>query len=135
MLPDLALTPPLFVDDMDDEAEIMRWLRKEKPDVVISPGCEVLHAMLLRRGWRVPEDIGLAWLACTRPGHPCSGIFQNGQLIGATAIDTLIGLVERHERGLPEQATTLMVEGRWNEGRTLRPLAAAAPMAKAGRGD
>ncbi len=124
MLPGLTLTPPLFVDDMDDEKQILGWLKRHQPDVVLSPSSEVLHAMLLRRGWRVPEDVGLAWLACTRPGHPCSGIYQNGQLIGATAIDTLISLVERHERGLPEQATTLMIEGKWNEGRTLRPVPA-----------
>ena len=30
-----------------------------------------------------------------------------------------------HERGLPEQATTLMVEGQWNEGKTLRPVVAS----------
>ena len=55
-------------------------------------------------------------------GDPISGIWQNGPMIGALAIDTLISQVERYERGLPEQATALMVEGQWNEGRTLRPL-------------
>ena len=39
-----------------------------------------------------------------------------------TRFDGIISMVERHERGLPEQATTLMLEGQWNEGRTLRPL-------------
>jgi len=56
-----------------------------------------------------------------RLGHRCSGVYQNGELVGATAVDTLVGMMERYERGLPEQATTLMVEGIWNEGRTLRP--------------
>ena len=124
MLPEVGLTEPLFVDDMDDEAAIMQWLKREKPDVLISPGGEQLLALLERRGWRVPEDIGLAWLACTRPGHVCSGVYQNGELVGATAVDTLISLVERNERGLPAQATTLMVEGLWNEGRTLRTVGA-----------
>ena len=45
-------------------------------------------------------------------------------MIGALAIDTLTSMVERHERGLPAQATTLMVEGQWNEGKTLRENAA-----------
>ena len=124
LTPEVGLTAPLFVDDMDDEAAILRWLKREKPDVIITPGGEQLLALLTRRGRRVPQDIGLAWLACTRPGHPCTGVYQNGHLVGATAIDTLIGLVERHERGLPAQATTVMVEGQWNEGRTLRPAPA-----------
>ena len=67
----------------------------------------------------------LALLACPAPGDPCSGVYQNGRMIGALAVDTLISLVERHERGLPEQATTLMVEGQWNEGGTLRPVVTA----------
>ena len=124
LLSEVGLREPLFVDDMDDEVAIMRWLKREKPDVLISPAGEILLELLKRHGWRVPEDIGVAGLACTRLGHPCSGVFQNGHLIGATAVDTLISLVERNERGLPEQATTLMIEGRWNEGRTLRPVVA-----------
>jgi hypothetical protein len=73
---------------------------------------------------RVPEDVGLAVLACPRLGDICSGVFQNGKLIGASAVDMLVSMVERHERGLPAQATTLMVEGQWNEGRTLRTVPA-----------
>jgi DNA-binding LacI/PurR family transcriptional regulator len=106
---------------MNDEAAIFRWLKREKPDVLISPAGESLLELLTRRGWRVPHDIGVASLACTRRGHPCSGVYQNGQLIGATAVDMLISLVERYERGLPAQATTLMIEGLWNEGKSLRP--------------
>ena len=57
-------------------------------------------------------------------GDPLSGIWQNGRLTGALAVDTLISQVERNERGMPEQATTLMLEGQWNEGRTLRAVPA-----------
>src|SRR5438477_260710 len=100
-----------------------RCRRSEKPDVIIAPSSDVVPALpdvLRRAGLRIPEDIGLAVLACPEPGSPFSGVYQNGKMIGALAIDTLTSLVERHERGLPEQATTLMVEGQWNEGTTLR---------------
>jgi hypothetical protein len=121
-MPDLELVEPLFVADWDEEKSIMRWMRHEKPDVVINLGGAPLHEVLTRGGWRIPQDLGFAWLACPRLGDPLSGIWQNGKLTGAMAVDTLISMVERHERGLPEQATTLMLEGQWNEGRTLRPL-------------
>ena len=121
LLPDLRLAPPLYVDSWADPAPIRRWLKREKPDVIITPAADVLLPVLARAAIRVPQDIGLALLACPRQGDRCSGVFQNGRLIGALAVDTLISLVERHERGLPEQATTLMVEGQWNEGDTLRP--------------
>lgn len=125
MLPDVTLSQPLYVDDWDNVGRILAWLKKEKPDVIITPGTEVLPGILERAGWKIPDDIGLALLACPAPGDPCSGVYQNGRMIGALAVDTLISLVERHERGLPEQATTLMVEGQWNEGGTLRPVVTA----------
>jgi DNA-binding LacI/PurR family transcriptional regulator len=119
-LPDLEVRPPLYVDDWEDPAPIRRWLKRERPDVLITPAADVLAGVLTQAGLRVPEDIGLALLACPQLGDRSSGVFQNGRMIGALAVDTLISMVERHERGLPEQATTLMVEGQWNEGRTLR---------------
>jgi len=122
MLPDIKPAAPLYVGDWGDEAGFFRWLKREKPDVIITPASDVLPAMLARAGWRIPEDIGFAMLGCPQLGDRFSGVFQNGHMIGELAVDTLISLGERHERGLPAQATTVMVEGQWNEGRTLRPL-------------
>jgi hypothetical protein len=75
---------------------------------------------LKKIGWRVPRDLGLASLACPQADGPVSGIWQNGALIGATAVDTLISMLERNERGLPVQPQSFMLEGIWNAGRTLR---------------
>jgi DNA-binding LacI/PurR family transcriptional regulator len=124
LLPDLSPIAPLFLADWTEEARVFRWMKQHKPDVVLTPSSDVLPAMLARGGWRIPQDIGFAMLACPEIGDPFSGVYQNGRMIGALAADTLIAMVERHERGLPGQATTLMVEGQWNEGKTLRPLAA-----------
>jgi DNA-binding LacI/PurR family transcriptional regulator len=121
MLPELKRTQPLFIDTPEDTKPIVRWLKREQPDVIITPAGDVLPAVLARLGWRIPEDIGFAVLACPDLGDPCSGVYQNGRMIGALAVDTLISMVERHEHGLPQQATALMVEGQWNEGQTLRP--------------
>ena len=119
MLPGLRLAPPMYVEDWAQPAPLLAWLKREKPDVIITPAADAVLAPLKRAGLRVPGDIGLALLACPELGDAHSGIFQNGRIIGAFAVDALIGMLERHERGLPEQATTLMVEGQWNEGRTL----------------
>ena len=125
MLPDLRLVEPLYVEDFTGPAPIVRWLKREKPDVLISPGGAQLRDMLVRVGWKIPHDLGIVGLSCPELGDPISGIWQNGAMIGALAVDTLVGLLERHEHGLPEQATTLMVEGKWNEGRTVRPFLAS----------
>lgn len=125
LLPELTVTAPLLVGDSNDTAGFVRWLKREKPDAIITPSLETVHNMLdviEAAGRRVPDDIGVAVLACPEQGSPVSGIYQNGRLVGALAVDTLISQIERHEQGLPGQATTVMVEGQWNEGRTLRPV-------------
>lgn len=124
MLPELKLRPPFYADVAAAPAALLQWMRKEKPDVIVTPTLAPVRQALAGAGLRVPEDIGVALLSSPEPGDEGTGIFQNGRLVGALAVDTLISMVERHERGLPAQATTVMVEGQWNEGRTLRAAAA-----------
>ncbi len=114
------LAPPFYLEP-DGTAPLVAWLKERRPDAIITPTIDTVAEALARLRWRAPDDVGLALLSCPQPGDSHAGIFQNGRMMGALAIDTLISQVERHERGLPEQGTTLMVEGRWNEGRTLRP--------------
>jgi DNA-binding LacI/PurR family transcriptional regulator len=127
LLPELSPVEPLYLDDWKDLAPLQRWLRKERPDALVLPGPDLSIEDLRRAGARVPERVGLALLACPGRGDPAAGVYQNGRLIGALAMDTLISMVERNERGLPPQATTLMVEGQWNEGTTLPLRAEGGP--------
>lgn len=123
-LPGIIPTKPLLLaeGDFDRCAPLRRWLKSERPDVIISSVAREIHPLLLREGWRIPEKIGLASLNSAEPGHPISGSYQNGRLLGATAMDTLISMIERNEKGLPEHGTSVMIEGRWNPGTTLRQV-------------
>ncbi len=120
LMPKFRLTRTLLLEDWNDLAPVAAWLAKEKPDVVVTPGGDALLAHLQKLGHRVPRDLGFASLAVPERNHAWSGIWQNGRLLGATAIDAIVGLLERNERGLPEQTRVIMVEGVWNEGQTLR---------------
>ena len=114
----------LLLKSWDDLAPLGEWIKRARPDVIISPFAKIIQTYLVTMGWRLPQDIGLASLACEKQGDECSGIFQNGRLIGATGIDMVISMLEHNETGLPAQAQTLMIEGIWNPGRTLRPAEA-----------
>jgi LacI family transcriptional regulator len=120
--PDFVQIKPLLIDEWPTLAVLRHWLKTEKPDVIITPAPDELLPHLRTLGLRVPEDIGLAHLACPERGNRYSGIYQNGRLLGTTAVDVLVGMVEQHKKGLPPQAVTSMVEGAWNPGSTLRPL-------------
>lgn len=119
LVPQVSLAKPLLIDDWTDEAAVLGWLRREKPDAIITPSKDTIAPLLTRRGIKIPRDLGFALLACPGLNDAFSGVFQNGHRVGALAVDTLAAMLERHERGLPTQATTVMVEGLWNEGSTL----------------
>jgi len=50
-----------------------------------------------------------------------AGIDQNYARIGGNAVDVMIGLLQRNERGLPNQPATVLSDGAWINGRSLRP--------------
>lgn len=112
------LAKPLWVEDWDDPS-VTRWLGRENPDVIISTGSHVLRRRVVREGWRVPRDRGMISLSCS-PDDALSGVAPDGNALGSLAAEALIGMIERYESGLPVLATTMTVEGRWNEGSTLR---------------
>lgn len=121
LIPKFKQAKPLVLEDWDHLEPIDAWLETEKPDVIVSPASDALLRHLGKLGLRVPRDIGIASLACPERDHVCSGIWQNGRLLGATAIDSIISMLEYNERGLGEQTRVIMVEGVWNNGQTLRP--------------
>jgi hypothetical protein len=48
---------------------------------------------------------------------------KNSFQIGIMAVDLLVDMLHRNERGVPAMPYMLMVEGSWCEGRTLRQAA------------
>jgi len=100
-----------------DRKNFLNWLRRHRPDVVLSYNWD-FRGWLEDVGLRIPEDIGFASLASGNSG--LAGIDQNGEGVGAAAVDLLVAQLHRNERGIPEEPTTLLVRGRWMSGPTVR---------------
>jgi DNA-binding LacI/PurR family transcriptional regulator len=120
LLSGLRPVPPLAVDELGQGDRLRRWLDRYEPDVLLTPRPEEVMSHLAALGLSVPGDLGVASLSCRSIHDPVSGIWQNGALLGASAVDLLLSLMETRERGPAEQARVLMVEGAWNPGTTLR---------------
>jgi hypothetical protein len=69
---------------------------------------------------RVPADIGFVHLNCYDESGRFAGIYQNGAAIGVAATDMVIAMINRNERGIPELPRSLLIEGTWVEGQTVR---------------
>ena len=112
---------PRFVppDNEWTQKKFTDWARKKKPDVVITQHEEV-YEWLCEMGLVPPRDIGLIHLNCPREQPHWAGIVQNAQAVGAAAIDLLVGMLQRNERGIPPLPQYILVEGAWRDGTTIR---------------
>ncbi|MGE9292857.1 MAG: LacI family DNA-binding transcriptional regulator [Puniceicoccales bacterium] len=110
--------PILMVKEMS--ANVFKvWLKENRPDVVVTEQ-RYGHAWLVEAGESIPETIGLAIITLRDWQKGYSGIMENSHLIGARALEFLVDLIHRREHGVPEVPTTLMVDGSWVEGTTVR---------------
>jgi LacI family transcriptional regulator len=46
---------------------------------------------------------------------------QNNDLVGAAAVDLVVGELHRNEAGIPTYPKCVMIESQWIEGTTLKP--------------
>jgi LacI family transcriptional regulator len=111
--------PPLILDRWDD-ADFLAWVRRHQPEVIVTKLPRVLEC-LDHAGCRVPDEIGVAFHSLDEAPRQLSGMKKNALQIGMMAVDHVIDMIHRNERGLPELPQLFMVEGSWVEGGTLRP--------------
>ncbi len=102
---------------------LAKWLQKYDPDVVVS--YNAVSKSLKDLGDQIPKALGFASLDVEGNFH-LSGINQNNFHIGQKAVDVLVGMLQRGERGIPAIPHRLLVESTWNPGTTLRKFATAS---------
>lgn len=122
-MPAAARLPYLFLPEWNEDT-FLRWVRRERPDAIVTKSPEVLPA-LQHRGFRVPADVGVAFLTLPRLNGDYSGIDENPREVGAAAADFLAGMIHRNERGVPAMPQRVLIEGTWIDGRTVRAAPAA----------
>lgn len=112
--------PILKLGESSQTNFIRHWLRKHKPQAVISR-CDQFFEAAKQENLRIPEDIGYVSLNISDDRRGTSGINQNRNVMGSIAIDALNGLLLRNQRGEQTVATGTLVDGTWHEGDTLPP--------------
>lgn len=104
-------------DGVRTAAVMRRWIAKEAPDCLIVS--EDIYDMMLRWGIRVPEEIPVACPMLSRSNRSLSGVYENSMQVGEMAVDFLIAMVRRGEKGVPEVSQRVMVDGKWMDGESL----------------
>ncbi len=101
------------------EADLAAWVRRRRADVVVAENDELL-AMAAGAGGRLETRFGGVSLDVDDPAGRVSGVYKDTRRTGECAVDLLLQARFRHETGVPAEPITLMNEGVWVAGETLR---------------
>jgi DNA-binding LacI/PurR family transcriptional regulator len=101
------------------EGDLAGWVRRRRADVVVAENDELL-AMAAVQGGALATRFGGVSLDVDDPAGRVSGIHKDTRRTGVCAIDLLLQARFRHETGIPREPISVMNEGVWVEGETLR---------------
>ena len=99
-----------------DRSLFHRWLEQERPDAIFSLYHEI-GDWVEEHGLRVPEDVLMVQYEW-RSGSPhWPGMNQRNELAGQAAVDMLIGMLHRSEKGPPPFPQATLIDPAWTAGK------------------
>ncbi|MBC7367828.1 MAG: LacI family DNA-binding transcriptional regulator [Undibacterium sp.] len=114
---DTGASFPLLFEDRVRPQALAVWLKRERPEVVLTTEPQI--APLMRRARAADgSGFGFAHLDLTPDLRDCSGIDQNNERVGAAGVDLVVEQLHGNDFGLPENPKTVLIEGRWVPGAT-----------------
>lgn len=118
-LPRVQRTKAFYPNVSADIGAFRKWLRQEKPDVVLTLYNTIRH-WLEEDGWAVPSDIGLVQLEWRATSPDWAGMNQHNDIVGTAAIEMLVSMIQNNERGIPEFPRATLIGSTWVDGDTVR---------------
>ncbi|HSI83191.1 MAG: LacI family DNA-binding transcriptional regulator [Candidatus Methylacidiphilales bacterium] len=114
--------PPLLTSDAHNPNPL-DWITRHGFEAVICGWHESQHLMsnMESKGLRVPDDLGIASFGISHDTlTKMSGLAEDWVNIGTEAVALLQSLILAGKRGLPEQRTAILIDGKWKQGETVR---------------
>lgn len=116
--PGFAKLKPLIVTEIN-QAVFTPWFKETKPDVVLCHRAEIVPWMEAA-GAKLPETHGFCCLNVPMNITRCAGLDLQPRLLGARAMELLIGQLYHNEYGVPPAASVTSIPAAWVDGPTLR---------------
>ena len=121
---------PILSSDGITPELLKGWVERYRPDAIIADSWMI--DFLKNAGYRIPEDFGFAAYTLDVSANPlsCCGMDDDPLAIGIAAVETLIGMLNRGERGTPKSYQRILLKGTWRDGKTLPSIQArgSSPM-------
>jgi LacI family transcriptional regulator len=111
--------PPLITADYPQfETEFAPWFRQHRPDVVLSHFAETRDWM---KACAPAVPPGFVLLNILDKTYPCAALDLQPRILGARAVEMVVGQILRNEFGVPSWPSRTTVQAKWVEGPTVRP--------------
>jgi LacI family transcriptional regulator len=111
--------PPVVVTEQMGVAQLKKWLDRHKPDVIVDGGLG-LDRHLAKLGMEMPHEIGYVSLLADGSPEGAATVRPDWQALGAAALDVVAEQLIHNERGIPAKPRTVLIEGEWMPGATVR---------------
>jgi LacI family transcriptional regulator len=111
---------PLLVDRSLNFESFRIWFQKHKPDAVITH-LDVVADWIKKLGLKIPNDIGFALAAKHNFPTRFSGVDECSERVGEAGVNSLVKMIQEGQKGIPTNRTSILLQGEWVEGKTLRP--------------
>lgn len=116
-----CLPPFLGAGSDSDTDAFLKYIQRYEPEVLIFH--EPLYIdMLKEAGYRIPEDIGVARLSVMPDDKDFAGIYECGLQSGSDAVDSLVAMIQRGEKGLLPHSSVMLTNGEWRDGLSIRQV-------------
>jgi LacI family transcriptional regulator len=120
-LPTKYQVPLLYKPSQAEEIDLPRfeqWFSRHQPEVILCLGPQIPE-WLSRLGLSVPQDVAYADLCLGSVDGTFAGVSEMPEVIAAGAVDLVVEQLHLNNFGPPEHPKTLLIEGKWVDGKTL----------------
>lgn len=114
--------PYIVYDDLGDRgyACFMRWVKKYRPEVVLSHDTVALE-WLIMGGMKIPHEIAYVNLSLKETDRlPSAGTSENPEEVGALLVDVTLSLLHSKFAGLRHPPRDIYSQATWHDGPTVR---------------
>ena len=115
-----AVIPPCYLEDLTrpenfvSESSVLRYIQTHHLDaLLVAEGVADRWFYALKKN--SVAGVRVAGISSWTENTVCSGIFEDIEKIGSVAVDFLVSLIQRGERGIPLDPIHTHVEGKWQE--------------------
>lgn len=111
------LVAPL-IHPMATPARVREWFEREQPDAIVGSSPDNCRSLARALGLRIPGRVAFVATHVPRGDVGFSGIDERQGDIGVAAVDLLVEMIHRGEKGLPDVPMAIELLGRWVRGRS-----------------